>query len=151
MFDADLKRGAIGERVAWDILNSQPNIRTVLDVRQASMFQNMDVDFLVEKTDREIFLVEVKTDNAISRTGNVVYELTTSGNIGCFAKTKAQIVMYYDVEGIMYAIDVKHLREYISHNRFDAVRMGDNATGYLISIEELKVNKIIFKEWRVKE
>lgn len=151
-FQNDLNAGAIGERIAWDILINEEDTRSVMDVRKDKRFQQYDVDFLWEKSDRHIWWVEIKTDKAMNRTGNIVYETKTSGNIGCFAKTQAEIIMYYDYVGhIMYAIYVPRLRRYVDQFCIEEIRMGDNAQGYLIKVTDLINKKVIIKQWKVAE
>lgn len=146
-----MKEGGMGEHTVWNLLTDNeinPNIRFVFDVRKDKNYQAMDIDFLVEKTDRQIFPLEVKTDMQAHTTGNIVYERSTSGHIGCFEKTQAHYIAYY-IPGSqeVHMIRVKKLREYVDKTPLNEVRMGDNATGYLLSIEDLKKNKVIVKTY----
>lgn len=86
------------------------------------------------------------TDTEQNPNIRIVYELSTSGNIGCFEKTKAHIIAYY-IPGNhqVHMISVKRLREYVSNAPLNKIHMGDNATGYLLPIEDLKKNKVIIK------
>lgn len=129
--------------MAWNKLIKRENVRSIVDVRDDLYFRECDVDFLVENDDRQFTWVEVKTDTMAHRTGNLAYELTTSGNRGCLAKTKAKTVLYY-LQGsdVMYAINMYQLRKYIAKNALKLVSMGDSATGYLIPIDKLITNKI---------
>ena len=144
MFSESLKEGEIGEHVVWNLLQKQSNIRSVVDVRQDKGFQEQDIDFLVENTKRQFFTVEVKTDFKAHETGNLVYELSSSGNIGCFERTQAKYIMYYiPASNVVHMIDVQELRTYIHKVRPEERLMGDNATGFLIPLLDLKREKVI--------
>lgn len=152
-FEKDKAFGEIGESLAWNILINAESVSQVVDVRHDKSFQDEDVDFLVQRKDKSFTRVEVKTDSRAFSTGNVAYEVTTSGHVGCFAKTKANVVMYYvcdkdSLKGTMYQISVKAIRNYINSHELKLVDMGYASTGYLIPIEELKHNKVILGEWK---
>lgn len=153
-FSASLEEGNIGEFVVWNLLSKLNTVKNVIDVRDDKYFQSVDVDFLVEDTDRQFTWLEVKTDFKAHETGNFVYESTTSGNIGCFEKTKASFIAYYVAEsGNVYILSVKALRNYVESHELRTISMGDNATGYLLDIGELdrtKVIKQMYKAERIK-
>lgn len=73
--------------------------------------------------------------------------MTTSGNIGCLAKSHADFIFYYLSEtNEMYFFDLSVMRDYINiHSELKQVKMGDSATGFLIGIDELK-NKNVIKD-----
>lgn len=148
-FWADKQCGSVGEKVAFDILMNNKNTRNVFDVREdKKRFQDFDVDFLWEQFDKKIYWIEVKTDRRIHKTKNVVYEISSSGNIGCFEKTKADVVMYYDIVGkIMYAINVSKIKKYVRNSNFESIRIGDLSRGFLLNIDDLKKQKIIIHQW----
>lgn len=146
MFSESLKEGESGEHVVWNLLQKQKNVRSVIDVRLDRGFQSKDIDFLVEDDQRQFFTVEVKTDFKAHETGNLVYELSTSGNIGCFEKTEAKFIFYYiPANKTVHMIDVIALRTYIHKVRPEERKMGDNATGFLIPIQDLTKAKVIKK------
>lgn len=143
-FQRSLKEGGYGEHTVWNLFNKLPKVRSVVDVREDKNFQEQDIDFLVESDKRQFFSVEVKTDFKAHDTGNIVYEVTTSGNIGCFEKTQAKFIAYFIPESEeVHLIDVKRFREYVNRIRPEPRPMGDNATGYVIPIESLKENDVI--------
>ena len=149
-FEGDLKVGSIGERVAWDILINLPDIRQVIDVRKDKRFQAEDVDFLIETLERQFLKVEVKADRRMGETGNIIYETDTSGNIGCMTKTKADLIYQYDtVNQIMYVIPTFFLRWFVAKRKLQEVRISGDTKGYLVSVEELKAQKIITKIYEV--
>ena len=144
MFAESLKHGESGEHAVWNLLNKQKSVRSVVDVREDKNYQEQDIDFLVENFNRQFTPVEVKTDFKAHETGNIVYELSTSGNIGCFEKTKAKYIMYYiPGEKTVYMIDVVEMRTYLQKRRPEEKEMGDKSTGFLLSVDELKRNKVI--------
>lgn len=144
MFEDSLKEGGKGEHTVWNYLQNQSWVRQVIDVRKDKGYQEKDIDFLVEDTSRQIHPIEVKTDMKAHETGNIVYELSTSGHIGCFEKTQAKYIMYY-VPGNqeLHRINVVAFRTYLQKIHPEPIKMGDNAEGFLLSIKELKDNKVI--------
>ena len=144
MFSQSLLEGESGEHVIWNLLMKSKDVRSVVDVRQDKNFQEMDIDFLVENGERQFTPIEVKTDFKAQDTGNIVYELSTNGQIGCFQKTKARYIYYY-IPAIKtaYMIDVKDLRTYIYRVRPEERKMGDNARGFLLPIRDLIDAKVI--------
>ena len=143
-FDECLMTGGYGEHAVWNILTNQPKVRVIVDVRKDKRFQAKDIDFLVEDEKQQFTSVEVKTDFKAHETGNIVYELTTSGNVGCFEKTQADYIAYFVPKTKqVHMINVKALRWYIEQVKPSEIRMGDNATGYLIPIANLIKAKVI--------
>ena len=143
-FSESLKHGGYGEHAVWNHFNKLPKVRSVVDVREDKHYQEADIDFLVENIDRQFCSIEVKTDYKAHETGNVVYEVTTSGNIGCFEKTKAEYIAYFVPHSEeLHMINVEKFRKYIRSLNQQPKDMGDNASGYLIPIEELKEKKVI--------
>lgn len=144
MFSESLKTGEYGEHAIWNLFNKQPSVRNIVDVRKDKNFQEQDIDFLIEDMSRQFTPIEVKTDYKAHQSGNIAYELTTSGHIGCFEKTKAKYIMYY-IPGneTAHLIDVIELRTYIHEKRPVEISMGDHARGFLLSIDELKRNRVI--------
>lgn len=150
-FDESLINGALGELIVVDFLLKIKGIKSVVDVRDDKYFQSVDVDYLIEDLNGQFKWVEVKTDFKGHETGKIVYEMSTSGNIGCFEKTKAEYVAYYIIHsGNLYMLKVSNLREYINDNNLKLIRMGDNATGYLLDIAELERAGVIVNEYKTK-
>lgn len=144
MFSDSLLDGGYGEHAIWNLFIKQPWVRNVIDVRDDKGFQEKDIDFLVEDRNRQFTPIEVKTDYKAHETGNVVYELSTSNNIGCFEKTQAKYIMYFVPKSKeAHMIDVKEFRTYLQKARPDERKMGDHSTGFLLSIQELKDNGVI--------
>lgn len=145
-FEEDLEYGRIGENVARFILESSSKIRAIIDCSNDSYFQQRDIDYLAERKDGRILKCEVKTDRLAHRTGNIVWEKTTCGNIGCLEKTIADIIFYYLSENKkMYIFAPSPVRRYIAKTQPEVIKMGDGATGYLLKINEL-LNKQLLRE-----
>ena len=148
MFEECLKTGGYGEHAVWNRLIKSRSVRSIVDVREDKNFQDKDIDFLVENNERQFTPIEVKTDYKAHETGNLVYEVSTSGNIGCFEKTEARFIMYFVPESEqILVLSVKNLRNYIEQSHPKEIPMGDNATGFLLPIEELRKNKVILKTY----
>lgn len=144
MFSESLKTGERGEHAVWNLFIKQPWVRNVIDVRNDKDFQEQDIDFLIEDTKRQFTPIEVKTDYVAHKSGKIAYELTTSGNIGCFEKTKARYIVYFIPESeTAHVINVIRLRTYIQNERPTEVQMGDAATGFLLPIDKLIQEKVI--------
>lgn len=145
-FEESKKYGEYGEHAVWNILSNESWVRNIVDVRQDEGFREQDIDFLVENLHRQFAGVEVKTDFKAHETGNLVYELTTSGHIGCFEKTQAKYIAYIVPKSHkVYLISVDSLRDYTRKNNLKEIRMGDNATGYLIPLGDLESDGVIVK------
>lgn len=142
-----LSDGVIGEAIVWDFFTKNKGIRNIVDVRDDKFFQSVDVDFLFEDTNRQYSWVEVKTDYRAHESGNFVYEVESGSTMhtqGCFEKTKASIIAYYvPYSGHIYLIDVLKLRNFVRKTDLRSVRMGENATGYLLPISELERSGVI--------
>lgn len=143
-FAEDLSFGREGEAVVRNLLESSGNFDYVIDCSNDKYFQQKDIDVLALVNDGHIAKYEVKTDRKAHETGNIAFELTTNGNIGCLAKTEADYVMYYiEGNGKLYCFNARQMRRYLRHNRFKLYRMGDNAEGYLLNINMLLRDKQI--------
>lgn len=148
-FEDDMKNGGYGEHAVWNLLMNQSWVRSVVDVRSDKNFQEKDIDFLVEDVKRQFTPIEVKTDYKAQDTGNLVYEVTTSGHIGCFEKTQAKYIAYF-IPGneTVHLVDTVALRTYIHKVRPEVKRMGDNSQGFLIPISELINDGVIKKTYK---
>ena len=137
-FAEDLSFGREGEAVVRNLLESSGNFDYVIDCSNDKYFQQKDIDVLALVNDGHIAKYEVKTDRKAHETGNIAFEIKTNGNIGCLAKTEADFVMYY-IEGNdrVYCFNAEQMRRYLRAKRFKLYRMGDNAEGYLLNINQL--------------
>ena len=145
-FKEDLTEGEKGEELVLQLLTKSPQNKTVIDVRKDIYFQDLDIDFLAEKHSGVVIKYEVKTDRLAHKTGNLVYEETTSGNIGCLAKSHADYILYYlSQSNELYGFWLIDMRNYIKETQPELVEMGDNAEGYLLKIKDLTSKDIIRK------
>lgn len=137
-FAEDLSEGKVGEKIVRSVLESSGKFEYVLDCSDDIYFQSKDIDILGFASDGHIAKYEVKTDRRAHETGNLVWEQTTSGNIGCLAKTESDFVMYYiEGNGRLYCFDTNKMRAFVKRKNQRLVSMGDNAEGYLLNINEL--------------
>lgn len=144
-FREDIISGRFGEYAVSEALNKLPTVKQVVDVREDKIFQAYDVDFLVQNTNLQYTWLEVKTDYRTFTTGNMVYEYTTSGNIGACEHTKAQYIAYYIPQnGNIYLMDVKKLRKHVSRG-YEEKQISSNTRGYLVPISELERDGVIIK------
>lgn len=144
----DIERGKVGEEVVYNILMDNIDTKHLVDVREDSLFQRLDIDFLQVTNKNKVRKIEVKTDAIVHKTGNIVYEYfsdITAGTKGCFEKTESDFIFYYltYVEEL-YIINTKKLKSYVNKNirLLKEANMGDNAWGFLIKIEDLVENNI---------
>lgn len=143
-FNEDLQDGKKAEELVRFKLSQTGKFVEIWDCSDDEYFQSKDIDILALKQDGKIAKIEVKADRQAHRTGNLAYEKTTSGNIGCFAKTEADYIMYYTVgNGSLYIFKPKALRRYIERSNLPLKKMGDNAEGYLPKIKDLLKEGII--------
>jgi hypothetical protein len=150
-FDKDIILGNVGEELTLKLLKQDKTITKIKDVRTERKFQKWDIDFIIYKNDRKIKL-EVKTDRLAFETGNIIYEKYSNikyNSIGCFEKTRANYILYYILHtNVLYIINVLEFNFWVnSHkpNELEVIRMGDNAIGYLFSLEELEEHSFIEK------
>lgn len=149
-FEGSLISGNIGEDVAYNFLRHNAGIRTIYDVSKDKQYQEEDVDFIVITTDYKLLKIEVKHDMKADRTGNICYELTSNGNIGCLARSQADYVFYITYKYI-YIIQLNKWRNYIEKANLKEINMGDGATGYLCNSNELVNEKIAIRKERNDE
>lgn len=143
-FAEDLNDGKKAEELVRFKLSQTGKFESIWDCSDDKYFQSKDIDILALKQDGQITKIEVKADRQAHRTGNLAWEQKTSGNIGCFAKTEADYIMYYVVgNGSLYIFQPKVLRRYIEQSHKRMIPMGDNAEGFLLSIKELLKEGII--------
>lgn len=133
--------GKIGENYFQDIEAYEKfgNDFTILRVTEDKRFQNLGVDFIAiekEATVDEIFdsftddnewkpysyLIEVKTDQHVISTNNIVYEvMSSSEKLGCTEATIADEIYYYGVDENLsiikgWSINPVKLRQWFRYN-----------------------------------
>ena len=153
-FLGDLNFGKMGEERIARHLKSYSNVTEVRDISNSKRGIADDIDFEVVYVDGHISTLEVKTDSMAHRTGNIAYEEFSHKNPGCFARTKADHILYMLYEtGEVYILNPDRFREYIAEMKVDAVkakelgvratRMGQGASGYLVPIKSIEETDIV--------
>lgn len=141
-FADDLKDGKKGEQLVQHLLESSGRFVSVWNCSDDKYFQSKDIDLMGLTEDGHITKYEVKTDRQAHQTGNIVWEQTTSGNIGCFAKTESDFIMYYiSGNGRLYCFRTQAMRDFVKNRHARLIRMGDSAEGYLLNISQLLKEK----------
>lgn len=145
-FSEDLAFGKTGERIAWLSLLESPKTRQVMDVRNDAYFQERDIDFLQLAINNRIYKIEVKTDRQAHATGNIAFETKSNSNEGCLARSEADYIYYYlENTGEVIIINLPVLKGCLGNLKPEEIKMGDNARGYLIKIQDLLDLRIAVK------
>ena len=139
-FKGDLRFGKLCEEVIRRFLMHYVDVD---DVR--------DIDFEIVYRDGHTSTAELKSDMQAHKTGNIAYEELSHKNPGCFARTKADHIIYYLTEtGVAYVLNPHKLRAFVAEMkanerkaaslRVRPAKMGEGAFGYLIPIRVLLNN-----------
>lgn len=150
-FKKDLLRGKIGEERTKIILNNLPKVKECIDVRGDKEYQDKDIDFEIITVNGKRKAIECKTDKKAQKTGNLYYETLSSktkGTIGCFEKTKSNLIFYYCIGcRDMYVFNTKKLQNHVKlHGRnYEIVSGGDDSRGLLIPLNIIADGNIGFK------
>lgn len=95
-FENSLNVGYEGEEKVKNFLLSLNNVSNITSVQNIKKYQDDDIDFIVEFTNKTSATIEVKTDTY--KSGNLYYETKScveKNTIGCLEKTKADYIFYY--------------------------------------------------------
>lgn len=134
----DLETGKEGERIVRSLLQSSANVKNIIDCSNDKYFQEKDIDLMAEMYDGRVLKYEVKTDRIAHQTGNIAWEETTNGKIGCLAKSEADCILYYlEGNGELFWFWTQEMRTFIKQSNLKLIQMGGKNTGYLLSIAEL--------------
>lgn len=153
-FNSDLANGKKGETKIFTHLQSYKNITEVRDISNSKRGIQDDIDFELVYTDGHTSTVEIKTDMLAHRTGNIAYEELSHKNPGCFARTKADHILYLINEtNEVYVLNPDRFRAFIAVMKTDAEQakqykvrstyMGEGAFGYLVPIKSLMNTDVI--------
>ena len=143
-FHYDSKIGNKGENIIYDYLLNHPSTIKLMDVTKDEWFQQFDIDFIQQDIFHNINKIEVKTDRLADKTGNMVYEIWSDKRThskGCFEKTEADYIFYYLINTrILYIFKTIDLRAWVRlhASSLKYADMGDNAFGFIISLNDLK-------------
>lgn len=153
-FRSDLNTGKDGEKVIAARLNAFPSVVEVRDISNSKKGIADDIDFEILYKDGHVSTVEIKTDLMAHKTGNFAYEEFSHRNPGCFARTKADHILYFLKEtGEVYVLNPEKFRTFIAEMkqnkrkaaslRVRASGMGEGAYGYLVPIRELVKTDVV--------
>lgn len=153
-FESDLSIGKIGEELVKRRLLAYRGVEDVIDISNSKRGIRDDIDFEIVYSDGHTSTVEVKTDIMAHKTGNLAYEEFSHRNPGCFARTKADHIIYFIYEtGEAYVLSPSKLRAFIKEIKEDeikarryrvrATKMGEGASGYLIPLKNIIDSEII--------
>lgn len=114
-FSGDLEFGKIGERKVIKKLKSYRNVKEVRDISNTKRGIEDDIDIELLYADGHVSSVEIKTDTMAHKTGNIAYEELSHKNPGCFARTKADHLIYYLIHtGEAYVLNPEKFRNFIT-------------------------------------
>lgn len=139
-------KGQAGEEVIKNWLEKRKNISKVIDVRQNFIYQKKDIDFIVEKQDKQYF-IELKTDYRAHETQNLFFEII-SNNIkntkGCIYTSQADYLLYLIPKmNVLYVIKLKQLIFWLKEQNFNK-RQANNkfyySEGYIVPINFFETN-----------
>lgn len=150
-FKGDLRFGKLCEEVIRRFLMHYVDVDDVRDISNSNRGIKDDIDFEIVYRDGHTSTAELKSDMQAHKTGNIAYEELSHKNPGCFARTKADHIIYYLTEtGVAYVLNPHKLRAFVAEMKADdrkaaslrvrPAKMGEGAFGYLIPIRVLLNN-----------
>ena len=137
-----MKFGQIAEAEFFLKLAKAKSTVSLLDVSKDPYYQAKDIDILVQRNDGVIVKYEVKSDRQADETGNICFEVTSNGNVGCLQRSEADYI-FYKTENHNYLFSLAEMRAYLKTHPYGEYEMGDGARGYLLNIEDLRVEGIL--------
>ena len=93
-FKGDLRFGKLCEEVIRRFLMHYTNVDDVRDISNSKRGIKDDIDFEIVYRDGHTSTAELKSDMQAHKTGNIAYEELSHKNPGCFARTKADHIIY---------------------------------------------------------
>lgn len=124
-FNNSLKLGNIGEDRIEYFMKRNYDVKSIVNVSDNPLYQQEDVDFIVNLNNGSSLKVEVKTD---TYDVNFYYELISNMDYntpGCMVKTKADKILYYFINlGVAYIIDRVDYQKWFKEHEFDK-KIGD--------------------------
>lgn len=129
-FHGDLDTGKYGEKVLAARMNSFPSVAAVMDISDSKRGIVDDIDF------------------------EILYKDGHTSNPGCFARTKADHILYFVKEtDMVYVLNPVKFREFIAEMKLDKEKaaslkvrpsgMGEGAFGYLVPIAVLAETDVL--------
>jgi len=114
-FYTTLAQGGKSEALVQAFLNTKG--WDVTDRTHDKEYQSIDIDFTVIKAN-DCRSIEVKQDNRVGDTGNLLIEIITnkkSGNQGWFNKTQAEYIVFHDtINKQLLIAETAELRAYLN-------------------------------------
>jgi hypothetical protein len=95
-----------------------------------------DYDFIVSNGDE--LKIEVKADRLAYKTGNICIEFECNNKPSGIMTTRADIYMYYIVNGNNYCIPVNIIKDYINDNKY--IRIVKGGDRYMSNMYLFKIN-----------
>lgn len=118
-FSESVKVGNKGEAFIIDYLEKSPNVKSILDVSDKKMYQEIEVDLILKMTNDEELKIEVKTDTYTS--GNIYYETVSAvetKSVGGFEKTQADYIFYFFINlNTLYILERKEYQKWFRKNQ----------------------------------
>ena len=157
LFERQLKKGRVGEELSLNYLTNKG--WNVEDVSKNEEYFSLDIDFIAEKNGTTVSL-DVKTEEAMSRTGNMFIEHTLNYENGKIAKgwlfySQAEYIWHINLDnGVAFAYKLKDMKEYLKKS---PIKWGtcrdENKTvdGRLVKPEEYKNSGYWWQEMNLKE
>lgn len=153
-FVRDLDYGKEGEERIARHLRKYKSVVDVRDISNTRRGIDDDIDFEIVYADGHVSTAEIKTDTMAHRTGNLAYEKFSHRNPGCFARTKADHIIYLlDHTGEAFVLDPKKFRAFIAEMEADQDKakslrvawrkMGEGASGYLVPIKSILKTDVV--------
>ena len=152
----DFAKGDIGEAIVKEYLEDVLHC-TVTDVSQEPKYQQMDIDFLVDRDSfSEQRTVEVKNDYKLAETGNFFCEYDTYKcgvrYRGWMNKSKADWLFIIQLEGRkIYVLNFNRLKGYCDSHKglirqFYNYKEDAYTQAVLLPVWKARENKILIKE-----
>ena len=157
LFSQQLKKGKVGEELTYNYLIARG--WEVEDVSNNEEYFSLDIDFLAAKDGNSVSL-DVKTEEAMSRTGNMFIEYTLNYLNGKTAKgwlhySKAEYIWHINPDnGVAFAYKLEEMKEYL---RKAPCRWGTcrdeykTVDGRLVKPEEYKNSGYWWQEMNLRE
>ena len=153
-FKGDLRFGKLCEDVIRRFLMHYVDVDDVRDISNSNRGIKDDIDFEIVYRDGHTSTAELKSDMQAHKTGNIAYEELSHKNPGCFARTKADHILYFVKEtDMVYVLNPVKFREFIAEMKMDKEKaaslkvrpsgMGEGAFGYLVPITVLAKTDVL--------
>lgn len=116
-----MEDGMKAQDIVLDFLRNRPDVIGVDDLSQLKILQEADVDCMIKTRDGLVTLAEIKSDNHIGKSGNILFEVLRINHtatpdhavtLGWSARTPAKYLIYYSPDlNKIYVITSDNLRK----------------------------------------